>query len=164
MMMPTLKKLRGLAMVLGLTLLASFTVHAQQAKDNNYRDFSNMTPSATMDYDITSVKLIAGASWGTGNLHYQGKVYPLKVKSGTAGGIGYQSVKGTGKVYDLKKLEDFAGIYTGGTAGATIGNKGAGTSTLENGNGVVIEATATDSSGAQLSLSVGGIQVEFAKE
>jgi hypothetical protein len=116
-----------------------------------------------MDFDVTSVKLIAGASWGTGTLNYQGKSYPLKVKSGSAGGVGYRTVKGAGKVYELKKLEDFPGIYTGGTAGATIGNKGGGASTIENGKGVVIQATATDSSGAQLALSVGGIEIEFDK-
>jgi len=160
-----LSKLRGLAVILGLALVASMAAIAdQKAADEEYRDFSKMTPSATMDFDVTSVKLIAGASWGTGNLHYEGKVYPLKVKAGSAGGIGYRSMKGTGKVYELKKLEDFPGIYGGGTAGATIGNKGGGDSTIENGKGVVIMATATDSSGAQLALSLGGIQIEFDKE
>ena len=150
----------GLAVVLGLALLAA----AASQADDKYRDFSKMTPSATMDFDITSVKLIAGASWGKGTLHYQGKSYPLKVKSGSAGGVGYRSVKGTGKVYELNRLEDFAGIYAGGAAGATVGTKGGGVSTLENGKGVVIKATATDSSGAQLALSVGGIEIQFDKE
>ena len=158
-----LKKLSGLAAILGLALFASVTAYADQAKDNEYVDYSKMTPSATMDFDVTSVKLIAGASWGTGTLNYEGKSYPLKVKSGSAGGVGYRTVKGTGKVYELKKLEDFPGIYTGGTAGATIGNKGGGASTIENSKGVVIQATATDSSGAQLALSVGGIEIEFDK-
>lgn len=80
--------------------------------------------------------LFAGASWGTGNLHYQVRVYPLKVKSGIAGGIGYRSVKGTAKVHERNNLEDFAGIYTGGTAGVIVGTKGAGASTLDNSNGV----------------------------
>ena len=162
--MVRLNKLGGLMVVMGLALIASFTTYAEKAADNDFRDFSKMTPSAMMDFDITSVKLIAGASWGTGNLHYQGKVYPLKVKSGSAGGVGYRSMKGTGKVYDLKKLEDFAGIYAGGTAGATVGNKGGGATTIENGKRVVIMATATDSSGVQLALSVGGLEIAFDNE
>ena len=162
--MVRLKKLTALATILGLALIASVTAYADShEKDNEFTDYSKMTPSATMDFDITSVKLIAGASWGSGNLHYQGKVYPLKVKSGSAGGIGYRSMKGTGKVYQLKKLEDFPGIYGGGAAGATAGNKGGGVSTIENGKGVVIEATVTDSSGAQLALSAGGIEIVFDK-
>jgi hypothetical protein len=162
--MVRLNKLAALATILGVMLITSITAYADSHEgDNKFTDYSKMTPSATMDFDITSVKLIAGASWGTGTLHYQGKSYPLKVKSGSAGGIGYRSVKGTGKVYELKKLEDFPGIYTGGTAGATVGNKGGGSSTIENSNGVVIMATATDSSGAQLALSVGGIEIAFDK-
>jgi len=160
-----LKKLGGLAAILGLALIAAITAHADShGEDNKFTDYSKMTPSATMEFDITSVKLIAGASWGTGTLHYQGKSYPLKVKSGSVGGIGYRSMKGTGKVYELKKLEDFAGIYGGGTAGATVGKKGGGASTIENGKGVVIKASATDSSGAQLALSAGGIEIAFAEE
>jgi len=162
--MVRLNKLAALATILGLALIASVTAHADSHEgDNKFTDYSKMAPSATMNFDITSVKLIAGASWGTGTLHYQGKSYPLKVKSGSAGGIGYRSMKGSGKVFELNKLEDFAGIYGGGTVGATAGNKGGGTSTIENGKGVVIQATATDSSGAQLALSVGGIEIEFDK-
>lgn len=153
-----------LTVVMGVGLLISLTASADQMKENEFRDFSNMTPSATMDFDITSVKLIGGVSWGTGNLHYQGKVYPLKVKSASAGGVGYREVKGTGKVYDLKKLEDFAGIYKGGTAGGTVGKKGGGTSTIENSKRVVIMATATDSKGVQLALSLGGLQIKFDNE
>lgn len=160
-----LKKLGGLAAILGLALLASITAYADShEKDNEFTDYSKMTPSATMEFDITSVKLIAGASWGSGILRYEGKDYPLKVKGGSAGGIGYRSVKGIGKVYELKNLEDFPGVYGGGTAGATVGNKGGGASTIENGKGVVIKATTTDSSGAQLALSVGGLEIAFDKE
>ena len=162
--MVRLNKLTALATILGLALIASITAYADSHEgDNKFTDYSKMTPSATMHFDVTSVKLIAGASWGTGTLNYEGKSYPLKVKAGSAGGIGYRTMKGIGKVYELKKLEDFPGIYTGGTAGATVGNKGGGESTIENGKGVVIKATATDSSGVQLALAVGGIEIEFAE-
>ena len=162
--MVRLNKLTALATILGLALIASITAYADSHEgDNKFTDYSKMTPSATMDFDVTSVKLIAGASWGTGTLNYEGKSYPLKVKAGSVGGIGYRSMKGTGKVYELKKLEDFPGIYGGGTAGATVGNKGGGESTIENGKGVVIKATATDSSGVQLALAIGGIEIEFAE-
>jgi len=163
--MARLNKLSALVAILGLALLASVTAYADShEKDNEFTDYSKMTPSATLEFDVTSVKLIAGASWGSGTLNYEGKSYPLKVKAGSAGGIGYRSMKGTGKVYELKNLEDFAGIYGGGTAGVTLGNKGGGVSTIENGKGVVIQATATDSSGAQLALSLGGIEIAFDKE
>ena len=120
-----------------------------------------MEPSGTLEFDVTSVKLIAGVSWGTGTLNYEGKSYPLKVRAGTAGGIGYRSMKGTGEVYMLEKLEDFPGIYGGGGAGVTVADKGTGTTSMENGKGVVINAKVTDSTGAQLALSAGGIEIAF---
>ena len=147
--------------ILGLTLLVSLTAHADQAADQEFRDFSKMKPSATMEFDVTSVKLLAGVAWGKGTLHYQGKSYPLKVSAGSAGGIGLRNVKGTGEVFDLNRLEDFPGIYGGGTVGATAGNKGGGISTIENGKGVVIKASATESTGVQVSLSAGGLKIEF---
>ncbi|MCP4286172.1 MAG: hypothetical protein GY792_17270 [Gammaproteobacteria bacterium] len=162
--MVLLKKLRGLAVILGLALLASVSAYSDQVKDNEFTDFNKMAPSAMIDFEITSVKLIAGASWGTGTMQYEGKSYPVKVSAGTVGGVGYRSMKGTGKVYKLNKLEDVAGVYSGGIAGATIGNKGGGVSTLENGKGVVIKATATESSGAQLSIGLGGLEIELIKE
>jgi hypothetical protein len=162
--MVRLNKLRGLAVILGLALLASVTAYADQAKDNEYTDYSKMTPSATMEFEAKSLKLIVGAGWGSGTLHYQGKSYPLKVMAGTAGGIGYRSMKGTGKVYQLDKLEDFAGIYTAGGVGATAGKMGGGVISLENTKKVVIQATVTDSEGLQLSVGLGGLEIEFDKE
>ena len=162
--MARLNKLKGLAVFLGVALFASITAHADSHESSNdFTDYSKMTPSATMDFEATSVKLIAGAGWGSGNLHYQGKVYPLKVKAGSVGGVGYRTVKGTGKVYQLEKMEDFAGIYTAGQVGATAGDMGGGVMTLENGKKVVIQASVTDSEGLQLSIGLSGLEIEFEK-
>ncbi len=133
------------------------------AAEDEYHDFSKMTPSGTVDFDVTSVKLIAGASWGEGTLHYQGKAYKIKVKALTGGGIGYREVKGSGEVYDLKKLEDFPGIYGGSTVGATAGDKGMGISVVENQKNVILRVRVTDSKGLQLSASLGGVEIKFAE-
>lgn len=156
-------KLVGLIVILGLALLTSISAHAEEKADNDYRDFSKMTPSATLEFETKSLKLLIGGSWGTGTLNYQGKSYPLKVAAMSVGGVGYRTIKGTGKVYELKSLEDFEGNYSSGTAGATIGTAGGGVATLENGKGVVIAADVTDSAGAQLSIGVSGIEIEFEK-
>lgn len=159
--MVRMNKLSGLAIVLGLALFASVTAYADQAKDNKYTDYSKMTPSGTVEFEVKSLKLIAGASWGSGTLTYEGKTHPLKVMAGSLGGAGYRSIKGMGKVYSLEKMEDFAGMYTAGGVGATAGTKGGGVLLLENGQGVVIQARVTDSKGLQLSISLTGIEIEF---
>lgn len=144
-------------------LLMTGSAYASSHEEQEFRDFSKMEPSGTVEFDITSVKLIAGAQWGSGTLRYQGKAYPLKVKALSAGGVGIKTAKGSGNVYDLKRLEDFAGKYGGGTVGATVGTKGAGKLTFENGKRVVLQFTVTDSAGAQLSLGLEGVEIELDK-
>lgn len=158
------RTIAALLLSIAALLTASVVYASEHTNESTYRDFSNMPVSGTVTFDVTSVKLIAGASWGTGTLTYQGKDYPIKVKSVSAGGIGYRSMKGEGKVYELNRLEDFPGIYGGGAAGVTAGTAGGGVSTIENSKRVVIQAKVTDSEGVQLSLSAGGIQIEFADE
>lgn len=148
--------------VFGLLLLGPIVVHADSHMENEYRDFKNMKPSGTLTFEVKSLKLLVGGSWGKGTLDYQGKSYPLKVVAITAGGVGYRSIKGTGEVYNLNNLNDFEGIYQGGVAGATIAKKGGGITTLENTKRVVLQAKVTDSSGAQLSISLSGVEIEFA--
>ena len=60
-------------------------------------------------------------------------------------------------VYNLKKLEDFNGNYTGVTAGATVAG-GAGASTIQNQNGVVINLVGT-SQGLKFKLSMDGVKM-----
>ena len=137
------------------------SAYATSHEEQEFRDFSKMEPSGTVEFDATSIKLIAGVQWGSGTLSYQGKDYPLKVKALSAGGIGIKSVKASGNVYDLKRLENFAGKYSGGTAGATAGTKGGGKLSFENGKRVVLNLTVTDSAGLQLSVGLAGVEIKF---
>lgn len=152
---------KWLSALLVALLINTAAQAAEHEGDSNFRDFSKMTPSGTLEFDVTSVKLIAGASWGEGTLSYQDKTHKLKITAISAGGIGYRTIKGTGEVYDLKQLSDVEGVYRGGAAGATVGTAGGGVSTIENGKGVVIRAKVTDSKGAQLSLSLGGMEISL---
>ncbi len=120
-----------------------------------------MTPSATLDFEIRSVKLIVGAGWGNGTLHYQGKDHSVDIMAISAGGLGYRKIKGTAKVYDLKRLEDFEGKYAGGVAGVTAVDKSTGVATYENLQHVVLILDESESIGLQLSLSIGGFEMQF---
>jgi len=157
------KKIHFSLLAAAFVMFLTGSAYASSHEEQEFRDFSKMEPSGTVELDVTSVKLIAGAQWGSGTLRYQGKDYPLKVKALSVGGIGIKSVKGSGNVYDLKRLEDFAGKYGGGVVGATVGTKGAGKLTLENGKRVVLQLSVTDSAGAQLSVGLEGVEIEFDK-
>lgn len=161
--MPTLLKRAKWLPALTIAFITFTAAHAQDTEENNFQDFSKMTPSGTLTFEVTSVKLLAGGSWGEGTLSYQGAEYKLKVTALSAGGVGYRTMQGTGEVYKMKELADIEGVYRGGTAGATVGTMGGGVSTIENGKGVVIRTKVTDSTGAQLSLSLGGLEISIVK-
>jgi hypothetical protein len=114
-------------------------------------------PDATLDMSEGSVAVGIGFSWGKGTLTYKGKKYPVKVEGLSVGEVGVSRATAVGKVYDLKKIEDFSGNYAAGGAAATVGG-GAGVSIMKNQNGVTIEVTST-TQGASLKLAASGLKL-----
>lgn len=110
----------------------------------------------TLTLSEGSVAAGIGFSWGKGTLTYQGKTYPVKVDGLTVGEVGISRATATGKVTNLKKVADFSGTYTAGSAGATVGG-GASAAIMKNQNEVVVELTST-TQGASLKLGAQGIK------
>ncbi len=108
-----------------------------------------------------SVAAGIGWSWGHGTLTYMGKSHKVKVEGLSVGEIGLTNAKAKGNVYNLKKIEDFNGVYAAGGAGATAG-KGAGASALTNANGVSILLTSI-TKGASLKIAAEGLKLEIEK-
>ena len=71
--------------------------------------------------------------------------------------VGISKAEANGTVYNLKRLEDFNGNYTGVTAGAAVAG-GVGATSVQNQNGVVINLTGT-SQGLKFKLSVDGVKM-----
>ena len=128
----------------GLVMLVSALALAQGKTDG------------TLTLSEGSVAAGIGFSWGKGMLTYQGKTYPVKVDGLTVGEVGISRATATGKVTNLKKVADFSGTYTAGSAGATVGG-GASATIMKNQNGVVVELTST-TQGASLKLGAQGIK------
>jgi hypothetical protein len=118
-------------------------------------------PDATLKVEGKSVAAGVGFSWGTGTLTYHGKDYPVSVSGLSVGAVGVTSVTATGNVYNLSKLEDFDGNYTGTGAGATVGG-GAAVLALRNSNGVGIEMIAM-TKGVSLAVASGGLALKIKK-
>ena len=114
-------------------------------------------PDATLTLSAGHVSAGIGYSWGGGTLTYKGKKYNFSVDGLSVGAVGGASIKATGNVYDLKKLEDFNGNYTGVSAGVTIAGGGGGTA-LKNQNGVVLKLSGT-TQGLKFKLGVDGVKV-----
>lgn len=115
--------------------------------------------SGTVKIQSTSVALGIGVTWGEGELTYQGKVYKFNVNGLSVVDLGVSSVTATGKVYNLKSLDDFPGNYVAGQAGAAVGG-GVAASRMKNQNGVVIGLDSTQT-GAKLTLAAEGVQINW---
>jgi hypothetical protein len=118
-------------------------------------------PDATIELTQGQVAVGIGWSWGEGILTYKGQKYPVKVEGLSVIDIGVTRAEAAGKVYGLKKLEDFDGIYTAATAEGTLAG-GAGATTMKNQNGVVINLVTT-TQGINLKLAPSGVKLTLKK-
>jgi hypothetical protein len=118
-------------------------------------------PDATLKLTEGSVGVGIGWSWGKGTLTYKGKQYPFKVDGLSVGDVGVKKANATGKVNNLKKLEDFSGTYTAAAAGATVGGGGSATA-MRNENGVEITLLAT-TQGIAFKFAAEGVKLTLTK-
>jgi hypothetical protein len=118
-------------------------------------------PDATLMMSEGQVALGIGWSWGKGTLSFKKKKYEFKVDGLSVVDVGITKATSKGKVYNLKKIEDFDGNYTAMAAEGTLGG-GAGVTKMKNQNGVVIELVST-TQGANLKLAAEGVKFAIKK-
>lgn len=155
--------MRKISLIVGFAFATSVAfMPAQAAPRMISPDEVAGEPDATVDFEASQMRLILGGSSGKGTLHYQGKDHTFTMKGGSIGGVGVSSVEGTGLVYKMKKLSDFAGNYTGVGIGAAL-VKGSGASTFQNSKGVVV-STKVKTTGVAMNLGMGGVVVKLDKQ
>ena len=76
--------------------------------------------------------------------------------------MGITKAEATGRVFNLKKLEDFNGTYMAGTVEGTIA-AGAGETAMKNKKGVVIYLS-PQTKGANLKIAVEGVNFNLEKK
>ena len=121
-------------------------------------------PVATLELASEQMRLIQGGTAGKGTLHYNGKDYAFTFKTSSAG-LGAKavtSVKATGSVFGLQRIEDFEGKYTSIIKGVIAGSSQA-RAKYKNDKGVVIDIVGTVK-GAGLSLGGGLATIKLVKE
>jgi hypothetical protein len=114
------------------------------------------TGSATFSGETVAVGL--SFTWGKGILTYKGRQYPFKVDGISAIGVGVSKMTGTGKIYNLKTLGDFNGLYATAGGGASLGSQGVSSASLRNDKGVSIEFHAK-TRGISLNLDLSGVRI-----
>jgi hypothetical protein len=118
-------------------------------------------PDATLKMSEGQVAVGIGWSWGKGVLTYKGEKYKFKVQGLSVVDVGISKATSSGKVYKLKELSDFNGIYTAVAAEGTVAG-GAGVTTMKNQNGVVIDLVST-TQGVSFKLSAEGVKFTLTK-
>jgi hypothetical protein len=111
--------------------------------------------------ETRSAAVGVGVTQGNGVLEYQGQEYPFTITGFSIGEVGATKAVAKGEVYNLHRVEDFAGTFVAATAGATIGG-GAGVAAMKNQHGVGMVWTAT-SQGLSFSLAPSGLNVKLAE-
>ncbi len=118
-------------------------------------------PDATLTMSEGQVAVGIGWSWGKGTLNFKGKKYEFKVEGLSVVDVGITKATSKGKVYNLKNLADFDGIYTAMAAEGTVAG-GAGVTRMKNQNGVVIDLVST-TQGVNLKLAPEGVKFTIKK-
>jgi len=118
---------------------------------------ANDKPDATVDFSGGTAAVGVGVTWGKGTLHFRGQDYPFKLQGLGVVDVGGGAIRGTGEVYNLKKVEDFAGNYAAASAGAAL-EKGESITTMRNPNGVVMRVK-SGTKGAELKAALEGVTI-----
>ena len=141
--------------------LASLAACSGQQASVDQEEYARRQPDATVELRQVQVAYLGSGAYGTGQLFYQGKVYPFKVGGLGVGGIGASTVEASGNVYNLTDIRQFPGIYVQGRVGFALGTASAGHLWLKNDNGVVLNLQAKRTG---LMLSLGGDAVRISMD
>ncbi|CEF55288.1 hypothetical protein [Acetobacter ghanensis] len=117
---------------------------------------------AEVTFKTRSADLGLGYTWGKGVLTYGGHTYPFEINGASAAAIGFSSGNSVGKVYNLQRLEDFAGTYWSLSGETTVG-KGVAGHLMENDSGVRIRLDETRT-GGRLAASPSRLTIRFSPE
>lgn len=97
-----------------------------------------MADSGTVRVTIVKGGFFVGASGGDGVLRFRGRTYPLSIGGLSAGLVfGASQARLVGRVTNIRRPSDVAGVYGAVGAGGAIG-PGAGAIMLQNNKGAVL--------------------------
>jgi enoyl-CoA hydratase/carnithine racemase len=111
--------------------------------------------------EIASFAAGVGFARGNGVLEYRGQSYPFTVTGFSIGEVGAAKIVARGEVTNLRRIEDFDGMYVAAVAGAAVGG-GAGAVATHNQNSVNMVWMATHQ-GVSFSLASAGLSVRLAE-
>jgi hypothetical protein len=103
-----------------------------------------------------------GVTWGAGVLEYRGEKYPFTMRGFGVGDVGVAKVIANGMVFNLRKVEDFSGMFAAAVASGTVG-AGAGSGAMYSNNSVTMVWTGLNQ-GLNFTLAHSGVNVQLTEE
>jgi hypothetical protein len=116
------------------------------------------SPSGSVQIHQVQIAFIGSGTAGGGTLYYRGRAYPFELGGLGIGGIGVSRLDASGSVYNLRRLEDFDGVYGQVRSGWAVGEQGKGQMWLQNAKGVYLRLKAVRR-GLALSLGADGMLI-----
>lgn len=137
-------------------LAAPPVAHAQQ------RGRADPNPDGAVEIEQVRVGVLAvGTSIGGGRLRFRGEEHRFSVRGIEFGSVGVSSLSARGEVFNLRRLEDFAGRYTERVVARTSGAPGGPeTRFLRNPAGVELRLR-TERAGGQWRFNEAGVTIEL---
>ena len=148
--------MRGSILALMMIAFVSIAAHAKD-HERSAPVAENATPVGAITLKGGSVAAGVGFTWGHGELEYKNKTHRFTIKGISVVDVGASEFTARGEVYDLKRLEDFAGNYVAAAAGVAVAG-GATATYLKNEHGVIIKLIETDI-GLQFNLAAEGVHI-----
>lgn len=147
--------------VLGVAIVAGVLLYAGSAAAKDCPK-GDLPVSATVQGEMTTVGFIVGVRWGQGTLTLNdGSEHKFTAQGAKLLETGAAKVQFKGKVYNLQKLEDFAGDYGSVSGGLTVIKGLTGGAVLTNDKCVYINVEG-ESEGIRLSAPApGGVLVKL---
>ena len=137
------------AAVVAVAALASVSISTNASADTGNIRFS-----------VLKAGIVIGGSGGSGTLTFKGRRYPISI-----GGLSYGFTFGAsqtefhGRVSNIRRPQDVAGVYAAAAAGAAVG-RGAQAIILTNQNGAVL-ALSGRQAGLIVSADLNGMAVSL---
>ena len=116
--------------------------------------------SGTIRISVLKAGWFLGASGGSGTLTFHGRRYPLSIGGLSAGLVfGASQTNLVGRVSNVRRPSDVAGVYGAAGAGAAVGI-GARVIVLRNGNGALLQMQGRQV-GLEANFDLSGLQISI---
>ena len=114
--------------------------------------------SGSIQFTVLKAGWFVGGSGGSGTLSFGGRSYPISIGGVSAGLVfGASETRFRGRVSNIRRASDVAGVYGAVGAGAAVG-RGAQVIRLRNEKGAVLELSGQQV-GLQVNLDLSGLTI-----